>query len=94
MDSKNELKKNNIKIGACYYFEDIIRYIDVDFRDIFSGAKSYKTQEGILVYDISYKTSMGSIPLSIRLDRIDGLFKIYDRFRYLVSFDYRWCDKD
>ena len=43
MDSKNELKKNNIKIGACYYFEDIIRYIDVDFRDIFSGAKSYKT---------------------------------------------------
>ena len=36
---------------------------------------------------------MGSTPLSIRLDKIDGLFKIYDRFRYLVSFDYRWCDK-
>ena len=29
--------------------------------------------ENILVYDISYKTSMGSKPLCIRFDKIDDL---------------------
>ena len=46
-----------------------------------------------LIYDISYKTFMGSIPLRIRFDKIDGFIKIYDGIRYLVLFDYGWCDK-
>ena len=29
---------------------------------------------------------MGSIPLRIRYDKIDGFIKIYDGFRYLVIF--------
>ena len=36
---------------------------------------------------------MGSIPLRIRFDKIDGFIKIYDGIRYLVLFDYGWCDK-
>ena len=51
MDSKNELKEIDIKIGACYYFGDIISHTDVDFRHIFSGANSYKTYEKILIHD-------------------------------------------
>ena len=38
MDSKNELKETDIKIGACYYFGDIISHTDVDL-EIFSQAQ-------------------------------------------------------
>ena len=31
---------------------------------------------------------MGSIPLCIRFDKIDGCIKIYDGIRYLVLFSY------
>ena len=47
--------------------------------------KKKKKNENILNYDISYKTFMGSIPLRIRFDEIDGFIKIYNRVRYLVS---------
>ena len=40
---------------------------------------------------------MGSIPLRIRFDEIDGFIKVYDGIRYLVSFSNSWydtiCDK-
>ena len=48
-----------------------------------------KKYENILIHDISYKTTfMGSIPLRIRFDKIDGFIKIYDGIRYLVLFSY------
>ena len=31
---------------------------------------------------------MGSIPLRIRFDKLDGFIKIYCRIRYLVLFSY------
>ena len=40
---------------------------------------------------------MGSRPLRIRFDEIDGFIKVYDGIRYLVSFSNSWydtiCDK-
>ena len=33
---------------------------------------------------------MGSIPLRIRFDKIDGFIKIYDGIRYLVLFSYSY----
>ena len=36
---------------------------------------------------------MGTKPLRIRFDKIDGFIKIHDKIRYLVLFDYSYCDK-
>ena len=57
--------------------------------DIYFSDKSYKVKyENILIYDISYQTSMGAKPLHIRFDEIDGFIKIHDKIWYLVLFDY------
>ena len=48
MESKDELKEMNIKNCTCYYFNDIIQYIDINF-DILLDEKLY---ENISVYDI------------------------------------------
>ena len=32
-------------------------------------------------------------PLHIGFDKIDGLVKIHNKIRYLVLFDYNYCDK-
>ena len=53
MQSNNKLKEINIKKHTCYYFDDIVKFIDVDLDDILIDEKSYKN---ILVYNISYKT--------------------------------------
>ena len=45
-----------------------------------------------MIYDISYKTLIGSKPLRIRFDRIDGNIKIYDETRYLAFFDTKIYD--
>ena len=50
MESKDELKEIDIKNRTCYYFDDIVRIIDINFRDILQGKKSY---ENILISDIS-----------------------------------------
>ena len=34
MESKDELKEIDIKNRTCYYFDDIMRVIDIDFSDI------------------------------------------------------------
>ena len=39
-----------------------------------------------MVYDISYKTLIGSKPLRIKLDKIDGRLRSFDRARYLTLF--------
>ena len=35
MESKEELKKNDIKNRTCYYFDDIMRDIDIDLFYLF-----------------------------------------------------------
>ena len=39
MESKDELKEIDIKNRACFYFDDIIKYIDINFNDILSDEK-------------------------------------------------------
>ena len=46
-----------------------------------------KSQENILIYDISYRTLIDPKPLRIRFDQIDGFIKIYDGSRYLTLID-------
>ena len=57
--------------------------------------KSYikKKKENILIYEISYKTSAGAKLLCIRFDKVGGFIKLHDKVRYLVLFDYSYCDK-
>ena len=96
MESKEELKKIDIKNRMCYYFDDIIRLWDTNIYsiDILLDEKLYKEKyENILIYDISYKTSTGAKPLRIRFDKIDGFIKIHDKIRSLVLFDHSYCDE-
>ena len=58
-----------------------MKILDINFRDILFDEKKY---ENIVIYDISYRIFMGSIPLCIMFDEIDGFIKIYDGIRYLV----------
>ena len=48
---------------------------DFDIDNILIDKKSH---ENILIYGISYKTLIGSKPLHIRFDKIDGFIRIYD----------------
>ena len=45
-----------------------------------------KSHEYILIYDISYKTSVDPTPLRIRFDKIDRFIRIYDGTRYSTLF--------
>ena len=82
-ESKGELEEIDIKNRACYYFDVIMRILDIDFYKTLLDEKSY---ENILIYDITYKTFKGAKSLSIRFDKIDGMIKSYDGTRYLVLF--------
>ena len=42
MESKNELKKTDIKNHACYYFDNIMRVIDINSRDNLLNEKKRK----------------------------------------------------
>ena len=42
MESKNKLKEIDIKNRTCYYFDDIMRVIDVDFNNILLDENLYK----------------------------------------------------
>ena len=85
----NELKKVRIKYRRCYYFNDIIKLEDFDLDNILIDQKSH---ENILIYDISYEASIGSKPLRIRFEKIDGIIRIYDRNRYLTLFGTKTYD--
>ena len=69
MKSKGEVKEIDNKNRACYYFDDIIKDIDINFNDILLDEKLY---ENISVYHISYKTSTNPKSLCIRFDNTDG----------------------
>ena len=91
MGNKDELKEIDIKNRACYYFDDIIKDIDINFSNILLDEKLY---ENISVYDISCKSSTGPKPLCIRFDKIDRFIRVRGvEFRHLVLFDYGLFDK-
>ena len=46
----------DIKNRTCFYFDDIIRSFFINFDNILLDKKLY---ENVLVFGISYKTSMG-----------------------------------
>ena len=77
----NEFKKVCVKNPTCYCFDDIIKLQDFDIDNILIDKKS---QENILIYEISYKNLIDSKPLRIRFDKIDGFIKTYDESKYLV----------
>ena len=96
MESKDELKEIDIKNCTCFYFDDTISFWDrdINFSDILLDEKlSNEKYENVLIYDISSKTSIGTKPLRIRFDKIDGFIKIFDKIRYLALFDCSYCDK-
>ena len=49
-----------------------------------------KSHENILTYDI--KTLIGSKPLQIKFDKIDGFIRIYDVNRYLTLLGFEKHD--
>ena len=54
--------------------------------DPFSILIDTKSHENILVYNISYKSLIDSMPLRIRFDKIDGFIRVFDGPRYLALF--------
>ena len=60
----------------CYYFDDIIKIEDFDSHNIL-----LKSCGNISIYEISYKTSINASLLQIRLDKVDGLIRVYDGTR-------------
>ena len=50
-----------------------------DFDNVLIDEKSH---ENVLIYYISCKTLIGSKPLCIRFDKIDGFIRIYDGNKY------------
>ena len=65
------------------YFNNMIKLENFDIVNITIDEKSHKS---ILIYNISYNTFIGSKPLCIRFDKIDGFVRIYDGTRYLTLF--------
>ena len=92
MESKDELKETDMKNRTCYYFDDIMTVTDIYVSDILLDEKSYKAFKNILIYEISYKTFMSSIPVRIRSDDIDGFIKTYDGIKNSVFFYYGRSD--
>ena len=54
---------------------------DFGFDNILIDEKLHKN---ILIYIILYKTLIGTKPLRIRFDKIEGFIRIYDGTRYWV----------
>ena len=81
MESKDKLNEIDTKNRTCYYFDDIIKDIDTYLVDTLLDKILYKT---ILVYDISYKTSMAPKPFRIWFNIIDGFIRIYFLIMYCL----------
>ena len=54
METEDKLKEIDIKNLECYYFDDIIKDVDIYFSDILLDKK--KLYENISFYDILYNT--------------------------------------
>ena len=95
MKSKNELKEIDFKNRPCFYFDDSINGIKINFSNILLDKKSY---ENISVYSISYKTLTDPKRLRIKFDKTDRfIIPIYGKIEYLILFGYglfnKICDK-
>ena len=64
----------------CYYFDDIIKFEDLNLDNSFIDEKLYRS---ILVYSISYET-LGGKPLRIKFDKIDDLLQ------FMVELDIQY----
>ena len=56
---------------------------DFDFDNILIDKK---TNEHILIHNISYITLLAAKPLHIRFNKTDGFIAVYDERRYSVLF--------
>ena len=79
MESKDKLIETDIKNFTFYYFDDIMRVVDVNLDYILLDEKSC---ENILIYGISFKTFMGEINHCI-LD----LIKLIDLLKLMMELD-------
>ena len=77
------VQKVRIKNCTFYYFDDIIKLEDFSLDNILIDEKSH---ENIMIYDVAYKTLIGSKPLRIRFDKMDRIIRIYDGATYLTLF--------
>ena len=68
MDSNDELKETAIKNRTSYYFDDIMRVIDIGFSDILLNKNQLKNT---LIYNVPYKAFIDSKLLLIRFDEIN-----------------------
>ena len=66
MESKDELKEIDIKNCTCYYFDDIMRVIDIEFSNSLLEEKSY---ENILSHFIQSFHGCKSIVYLVRKNR-------------------------
>ena len=73
-------------LGSIIQYYIVRRFHEVKFEDFNSDniLINEKSQENILIYDISYKTLIREKLLRIRFSKIDGLIRIYDGNRYLT----------
>ena len=69
------MEKISIEICTCYYFDDMLKIEDLDFDSILLNEKS---DENILIYNISYKTLTGTKPPRMRFDKVHGLIRVSD----------------
>ena len=86
MDINEELKETDIKNRTGYYLDGKIKNKGFNLNHILIDKKS---NENILVYNISYKR-FNAKPLCITFDKIDGFIRVFDGNRYLVLFG---CEK-
>ena len=80
----NEFKKVRVENRTCHYSHTASKLEDFNLVNILLDKKLHGN---ILIFDISYKTLIGSKPLRIRFNKIDGIMRIYDGARYLTLFD-------
>ena len=75
-----------VRLGSVIQYYIVRRFHEVKFEDFNSDniLIDEKSQENILIYDISYKTLIREKLLRIRFSKIDGLIRIYDGNRYLT----------
>ena len=60
--------------------------VNLEYFHLDNILKDKKSNENVLIYNISYETLIDSKPLQIRFDKRDGLIRIYDETRYLTLF--------
>ena len=84
MESEDEINKTLILKIVCVIILIILWKLIILILEILLDG-----YENILIYDISYKTTfMGSIPLRIRFDKLDGFIKFMMELDIRISYLY------